>query len=227
MDPGLGGRRKAGGNFRSTSGQRFVYEEVCCHSVDLTATALMILNAHFFWTESIVDTYCYTSDTKYEYFRNVVWSWIDFVVASLAPFVLMISINVAIIVRLVYLRKRRNLNARADDKTRMNTMTAILITVSLMFFITTAPITIFVGTQEYWWSKAETDRDAAKLDLVWASVNMAAYTNCAINFILYCLSGPSFRRELAKMLLLERWLNKVQPIDNSTVSTALGTIRTN
>ncbi|KAK2158225.1 hypothetical protein LSH36_174g02023 [Paralvinella palmiformis] len=193
----------------------------------VTATALMILNAHFFWTETIVDTYCFPSDTKYEYFRNVVWSWIDFVVASLAPFVLMISINVAIIVRLVYLRKRHNLNARADDKTRMTTMTTILITVSCMFFITTAPITIYIGTQKHWRSKAETDRDEAKIELVWASVNMAAYTNCATNFILYCLSGPSFRRELVKMLHLDRWLNKVQPIDHSTVSTILGTIRTN
>jgi len=193
----------------------------------LTGTTLMALNAHFFWTKTIVKTYCYTSDDKYSYFVNVIWSWIDFVIASLAPFVLMLSINVAIIARLLYLRKLRNLNARADANTRINTMTTILITVNFMFFVTTAPITIYIGTQKHWNDQVKTYRDLAKLHLAWASINMAAYTNFAINFILYCLSGPSFRRELARMLHIERWFRKIQPTDRSTGSTALGTIRTN
>ena len=194
--------------------------------IALTGAVLFAVNAHFFWTHTIADAYCYRSK-QYTYFMDHIWNWLDFVLSSLAPFVFMLSINVAIISRLLYLQRMRKANVRADNNARMNTMTAILITVNFMFFVTTAPITIYIGTQKHWYDNARTNKDYARLELVWACVNMAAYTNFAINFILYCLSGPAFRKELVRMLHLDKWLNKVQPIEQSTASTALATIRAN
>ncbi|KAK2170559.1 hypothetical protein LSH36_2g10077 [Paralvinella palmiformis] len=191
----------------------------------VTAAALMTLDAHFFWTQSIVSTVCYLSDVKYEYFVRKIWSWIDFVIASLAPFVLMLSINVAIIGRLVHMKRVRSQNVTVDVNTRMSSMTAILITVNFTFFVTTAPITIYIGTQNIWWDRVYNPQEEAQHELQWASVNVAAYTNFAINFILYCLSGPTFRRELAKMLYLDRLLPKIRPIGDSSATTTLGSVK--
>jgi hypothetical protein len=103
-------------------------------------------------------------------------------------------------------------------------MTGILITVSFVFFLTTAPINIFLATENRWNSAAVTPGDVAKIEIVWAGVNMAAYTNNALNFILYCLSGPRFRSEFLRMMHIDRCLRKVRPIETSTT---IATIETN
>jgi hypothetical protein len=184
--------------------------------VGIVGVLILALNAHFFWTHTLVGGECDTNNIAHELFMIQVWTWMDFTVASLAPFFLMLLINVSIIARLIYLHNMRKNNQSHSSDAKVTTMTGILITVSFVFFATTAPIAIYLATDVQRKSNAITIDDFAKLDDVWASVNMAAYTNNAINFILYCLSGPRFRSEFLKMMHIYRCLRKVRPTEPST-----------
>lgn len=175
--------------------------------ITFTGLVLMVINLHFFWTHTLMHGSCLLSDTKFTYFADNIWKWLDFVLSSLGPFVLMVSFNVAIISRLIYLKYAKKRTTDVVSK-RLNTMTAILITISFVFFLTTAPISFF--------SRRERHREeAAESDEEWAIISIVAYVNNAINFILYCLSGPCFRRELAKMLKIEKYLSKIHPVENN------------
>ncbi len=185
--------------------------------VAITGIIIAAINSHFFWTYSLVpenedgtgSDICYVSHARYEHFAGVVWHWVDFCLASLVPFVAMLVINTAIAAKLLHANHVRQVKLNAGSDTKMTSMTAILLCISFMFLLTTAPIALFLSTQDRWYADAKTDEDYARLDLVWASLNLLFYTNNAINFLLYCVSGPRFRRELLGMCRR----NRVDPCD--------------
>ncbi|KAK2167040.1 hypothetical protein LSH36_32g06007 [Paralvinella palmiformis] len=187
--------------------------------ISITALVLIVIDSHFFWSYTLRGDSCDSSNEKYTYFNSTVWGWLDFVLASLAPFVLMLTANAAIIARLLLLQRKRKINQMAAVNRRNNTMTAILLTVNIVFLLTTAPIAIYLSRVDIWTARAKTEEDVARLDIVWASVNIAAYTNNAINFVLYCLSSTSFRKELVKMFHLKLSSGEVHPAEGSVVST--------
>ena len=78
-------------------------------------------------------------------------------------------------------------------------MTAVLITVSIMFLVTTAPLHIFVITANMDQHRAANEYQEATLDLVQVILSMICYINYSINFFLYCVSGTRFREELKAM----------------------------
>ena len=78
-------------------------------------------------------------------------------------------------------------------------MTAMLCTLNTVFFITTLPISIYNIGYTYWYSTTD-PHVIAKLELWWSVVNMLMYTNNALNFLLYSLSGSRFRKELKRVL---------------------------
>ena len=183
--------------------QRFAIVQIA-----FTGLILITINLHFFWTHTLLNGRCLLSDDKFEYFADNIWKWLDFVLSSFAPFVFMLSFNVAIISRLIYLKRRKNRSTDINNR-KLNTMTGILVTISFVFFLTTAPIS-FLWRREY--------HDLCELEKEeWAIVNIIAYTNNAINFILYCLSGPGFRKELIKLLNIDKFLNKIHPTEQSTI----------
>lgn len=81
---------------------------------------------------------------------------------------------------------------------RISSLSAMLLTVNCVFLITTSPIQAFLIGEEYWFSN-RTNEDIARYKLWWAVVNMLQYSNNAIHFFLYCLTGPRFRNELQSM----------------------------
>ncbi|KAK2152996.1 hypothetical protein LSH36_311g00022 [Paralvinella palmiformis] len=169
--------------------------------IQITATGvfLVIVNLHFFWTQELENGVCEVIDKRYLYF-SWVWNWTDLIICSFAPFAVMLSSNVAIITRLVYLQKTKK---QSSTNKRNNTMTLTLIIVTFVFFLTTGPLNVLISTGAHWIERAKTNEDIEIIDVIWASFNILAYSNNAVNFILYCLSAPNFRKELAEMLHLE------------------------
>lgn len=192
-------------------------------SIQLAAIGLILLaaNLHFFWTQDLKDHICDVVDKRYFYFAYV-WNWFDFVLCSFAPFFLMLSFNVVIISRLVYLKNRRHPNA---NRTTKNSMTFILLSVTFVFFLTTGPLTILISSGMHWVERAKTRQDLETLSVVWASLNITAYANNAINFLLYCLSGPSFRKELAEMLRIDNCRRRVLPTESASDTLILPTVQ--
>ncbi|XP_005093128.1 probable G-protein coupled receptor 139 [Aplysia californica] len=100
-------------------------------------------------------------------------------------------------------------HAKRVDRTA--SMTAILLVLNIMFLITTTPVSIFFIVEPYWVKWAKTPREKEIIHLTFTIVNLIMYLNNAINFILYCLTGSRFRRELHNMLSKKR-LMRVFPV---------------
>ena len=120
------------------------------------------------------------------------------------PFGILVSSNVAILQRVLRSqyahRKSQHVHGNA---TKMTSMTAILIVVTFSFFLTTAPISIYLIQNDTMRGES-TSNDGAK----WVAFNLLTYTNNTINFLLYCVSGSRFRRELISMFWCK---NRVVP----------------
>ncbi|KAH3709263.1 hypothetical protein DPMN_068725 [Dreissena polymorpha] len=82
---------------------------------------------------------------------------------------------------------------------KKSSKTAILFTLSIVFLVTTSPVSIYLIGEAYWIKDAD-DASMAKLGFWWAVVNMLMYTKNSINFLLYCLSGTKFRKELFRLI---------------------------
>ena len=102
-------------------------------------------------------------------------------------------------------RKKATLSTLSDTQQkiqvrRISSLTAMLLTVNCVFLITTFPIQLFLIMEEYWYpTENRTNEDRASFNLGWAIVNVVQYSNNAIHFFLYCLTGPRFRHELKCM----------------------------
>ena len=78
-------------------------------------------------------------------------------------------------------------------------ITVMLLAVSFTFLLLTSPVVIVLLYEGYYWLSSS-NVEKARSHLVHAVVDNLMYTNHAINFMLYCLSGRRFRRELGKLL---------------------------
>ncbi len=117
-----------------------------------------------------------------------VFPWIRFCLTSLIPFLVMIVTNSAIAAKLIHTNHVRKVkfNVRRDEK-----LTAILLSISVIFLLTTGPSSAFTIVL------LPIDlEDRAPYRLVWSSLSLLFYTNYSVNFLLYCVSAPRFRREL-------------------------------
>ncbi len=146
------------------------------------------INSHFHWTFQFVDGYC-GYHQRYERFIIHIFPWIDLCLASLIPFLLMLVANSAIATKLIHANRVRKSKLNVGNDKKLTSMTVILFLITGIFVLTTAPITVFNIVED----------DRIQYPLLWASLSFLFYTNFAINFLLYCVSGPRFRRELFQM----------------------------
>ncbi len=179
---------------------------------------LFVLNVHFFWTFALSPSTgtntrvkrCFVSDPKYDYFNYIILPWLDFTFFSAVPFLIILCSNLTIIFKVACnkLSKSRS----SSSATKLNSLTVTLMLVSLMFLLGTTPITLYL-LLEYTWVQNPDPHVKAMVTMWWAIVNMCLYSNNSVNFFLYIVSGPSFRRALISMICK----NKVHPIQTGTM----------
>ncbi|ELU03837.1 hypothetical protein CAPTEDRAFT_190469 [Capitella teleta] len=145
---------------------------------------------------------------RYNTFYKTHLDRIDLALASAMPFIVIFTVNTVIIVKLTLKSK----NLTSSSKT--SSMTAILISVSVTFLVFTLPITIHMLLYSGDFYSTATELEYAQLEVEWAVVNIVYYLNNSTNFFLYCISGPSFRREF--LALISR--NRVQPLSYSLIT---------
>ena len=172
---------------------------------------LAAINSHYFWTydgiiniknDNSTSFSCGTAH-NYHFYINIIWPWIDFCMASFLPFVTMIAANSAIIAKLMHAQYRRQhqMNITSSNNVKMTSMTAMLLVITFVFFCTTCPVVIYLIGYVYW--EAQVDGAAYQLEVLdlwfYITINLA-FVNNAVNFLLYCVSGPRFRKELMAMI---------------------------
>ena len=165
---------------------------------------LSVVNSHFFWTldvksmvvGNITRKECTVSDMEHMDFLVTAWPWVDFCVFSFVPFLLLLVSNSAIIYQIVVNSPNRTRMASGNVDFNVSGMTTMLVAISIVFLLLTSPVVIYFIGRPYW-IQTNDQRVHAQLWLFGVISHLLQYTNNAVNFILYCVTGPVFRRELA------------------------------
>jgi hypothetical protein len=160
------------------------------------------LNTHYLLWEIGPGGRCEPVDQNYFTFFVGIWYWFDLMLRSGGPVFVIMCCNAVIIGKLIMsqIERKRQLSegsggGKADKQ--LTSMTSMLVTISIAFIILTLPSAIFFlveGGKTYYSVK-----DIAILYLKYTSTSILTYSNSAINFFLYCLSGSQFRSAVFSM----------------------------
>ena len=180
---------------------------------------LLTFDQHYFWTYHLqeytleyIDPLTNTTKTHtirvcwviikehYDFTTNI-WPWMDMALFSLLPLTFIIIGNVSICIKLgLAYCNRRNLGSstnQSQHQTHLISTTIVLGSVSLIFVVSTLPVTIW----QLHVSQTTYNKDArAKMQITGTTVQLLQYLNNAFNFVLYCLTGTQFRKEVIIML---------------------------
>lgn len=138
--------------------------------------------------------------------------WIAFAIYSVLPFTTMLILNIFIIRKLRSMQKllqSRKLASTKSTRGQKNTisLTRMLLCVTFYFVIVTTPAFIFSIIQEYMFDDDNyTEEKHANYELVDAISTLVLYMNHSINFLLFCVSGKRFRKEVRKLCCLVKSL---------------------
>lgn len=173
------------------------------------------LNSHFlygmgtnFVKQANATDKCSPKYAMYNHFSSTIFPWIDFCVAFLIPFVIITSGNIVIVVKLRLSRIQRIRmssfgNNSSHSLDRNVSVTILLICLSIFFFISLAPVSIYFIGVKYWRADIISRHDTGDWEylLFWyAVINCIGYLNATCNFFFYVLSGTKFRKEILNLV---------------------------
>lgn len=166
---------------------------VCCLLAAIYSPFLVETN--LFISESQNTTSCDWDQqgSFYIHFYRV-WMWIDLCLLFMIPFILIVIGNSLILYKLLKSRHiLRRQGENASHRTRVaNAFTIRAIILSIFFLICLLPVT----TNEVY--LAHTGVNNATANNI---SNILLYANSALNFILYCVVGSGFRKDMKSVLV--------------------------
>ena len=178
----------------------------------ILAVFLSSVDVHFFWTRGLSalanDTVKCIPLDKYSHFTKVIWNILDSLLLTYIPSACMIALNILIIIKLKLLRWRNKggvIFAHDSNSTRVNTMTAMLLTVTFTFVVLMTPLTLYLIGQNDWWEYQHYHDSSFRI--YFAAANQLMYMNNAINFLLYYVSGNRFRKEFKELFVSRRHIS--------------------
>lgn len=181
--------------------------------IAITAVLLLLLNGHFFYGMTIIVdeniNHCYYADESYLNFITTTWIWVDFFVTFAVPIVFIGAGNALIIFEMKRNeRKRQHLvvqrtNSDPGSETNINSITRLLIFLSVIFAICSGPSSIINVMLSYLLKAGDEYQDLILL-FVRQMAFLFSGLNATLNFFLYILSGTKFREEV-KALLCFKW----------------------
>ena len=125
-----------------------------------------------------------------------VWPWVDLSIYCFLPSIIIITCNSVIISTIMRRQKAvpRRTSTRSETGHTMAAMTLTLLTVTVVFVLLTVP---------FGWYSCSLIYFRKDLPIEWCLFYITAsflrYVNNSVNFLLYCISGRSFRDELKQL----------------------------
>lgn len=154
-------------------------------------------------------------DLYYGDFLTDIWSWVDLIIFSLLPFLLLIESNTIMIWKLTSFVKNARIalsSGQSDPATirnsRASSLTLTLIFLSITFLFLTMPYSIFLILYDTLDNKIEDEYDLSIFSFLCAFFHLLWCCNSSVNFYLYCLTGSRFRAEFKN--ILHSFLRKYQ-----------------
>ena len=182
---------------------------LCTHKRIRTVTACVTLlalswNLQFFWIFGVINgqdvdsnqTTCCNKvgfTPAHEYYARNVRPWIVNAYYNILPFLIMLFSNLAICRVMCMRRLGLNIAANHDDAKQLSSMTCMAVGVSLAFLVLTTPAVIVYAIML---RVPQDSASRAPYAVAHAVCDLLMFTNHAVNFYLYCLSGSRFRQEL-------------------------------
>ncbi len=126
-----------------------------------------------------------------------------------------------IIIKLLYINYFTSTGIRPKDSgSKISGITISLVTVSLMFILTTGPGVVYRVSIDNWINVGFTEYELALSDLRWAILTHINWLNNCINFVLFILLSPSFRKEFFALFTCRKCRkhnNKINPRQTTSV----------
>jgi len=170
----------------------------------------VVASVHMFWTTGLYysrgSALPYCGPAPDARFMRHQFEYIKLASYSLAPFAIILTLNVAIVVRL-RCGKAANILLRANSghsgalqAAMTSRVTYMLLAVSATWVVLSAPFALHILVS---WALVDiTDaRSRARYTLFKTVCFQLMYVNHAINFFLYCVAGRKFRHELRDMYI--------------------------
>ena len=145
---------------------------------------------------------------NYLWFRSNMLGYIQWFFFTLCPFVTMLILNSLILKVIASARQiQQRINHKNErKKTKQRNMTIMLLSVSCVFILLTAPASTFMAFGHLF-----KNLHGPNSRSLWTMFSLIYYTNTAANFLLYFLTADVFRQELRVMLLSLSGCSKILP----------------
>ena len=143
---------------------------------------------------------CIIEESHVPFFRSI-WVVIEMVVYAYVPQILIFILNIVIIIKLAEARKEQaEMRNAAKSEQSQGQVTAMLLMVSITFFVLTNPYTIFyLCIRNDVWNYRVSATSYAQYALVITLLRLLADLNHCINFLLYVAAGKRFREDIMKL----------------------------
>ena len=168
---------------------------------------------------------CFVRKDHVVFFRDF-QIWFVLLFLSVLPFIILIICNCLIIYKLRQANElRQSMNSSATSE-ESNSMTAMLLSISVLFLVTQTPHFVTTLIETYMNYDNYTMEYIVSYYIIEAVTKLLTYVNNVANFFCYCISGKQFRNELALILNIKCWQKARIPKEDrslDTVSTAVET----
>ena len=201
--------------------RRFITRKTGWITMIVLVIVIMGINTHVFWTFTY-DSLATDEKCQGNEFIHHTWPWIDTSLAVFLPFLGLIISNIIIISKLVAAKRRHTKMSTSKVTTDSSLISncATLITLSLAFLLLNLPLQIYIPLYNSNHIVVDEYTDA----FIMTAFSQLQYTNSTINFFVYCLAWPAFRRKLAFWFCRPciRWKKRNDEQTNTMTSTTQG-----
>ena len=142
---------------------------------------------------------CWFTGSKDVYY-TVYSQWVMLTIMSIIPFIVLIISNILIIYKVLFYSFRRKRMSNEIKSNDSQSMTAILIGISVLFLITQVPAVIVSIIKRNVSSETHSKEYMQVFMVIDTIFRLLKWTNHAVNFFCYCVSGSRFREELFAMV---------------------------
>lgn len=181
-------------------------------TIAVTICVSLVYNLPLAFISEMVDDIICAGFAKKDPLTEII-AVIHFITNSLMAFIVILSLNVAIIISFRKHQRssiRNNSNhslpsasstesLRRDPNRQETQLTAMLLMVTFAFLFLTLPQHIRYAVYTDVVDQRESESSYALYVLIYHITNKLFYTNSAVNFFLYCASGPKFRMDLKNL----------------------------
>ena len=142
---------------------------------------------------------CWFTGSRDIYY-TVYSQWVMLTIMSIIPFFVLVTSNILIIYKVLiysFRRKRMSTDIKSNDS---QSLTAMLISISVLFLVTQVPTFAIIILKRNLRSEGHSEEYIYRFLIIDSVFRLLKWTNHAVNFFCYCISGKRFREELVSMV---------------------------